>query len=404
MSKRRPGQRRTLKPWTVAVYMIADGLGGKSDGKLDDSARAAKDEIEAALASARAAGSVNVAIQLDFKTTRGTERAIAGGHDWISHRRDEDAGDPAVLERFFRWVKAQCPAEHYLVHLWGHASGPTGLFFDQAQAGARPDALTLAELGYSFDHASAIFGKPVEIALFKNCWLSLLEAAFELRDGARFMVASQSQVPIERWPYEDIFRVLVAETDAATVAETLVDILGEHYEMAKNRASRDEIPFAAIDIDVARGVDGPLKALANRLAAVRHHRVFAASRVAMRRASLGDPTLLDVLAMCTHLAELSDSELRSHAEDLRNAVAASIVNRRPDPSVFRGVSVLYLPPYETDPAEHQNDSFIAPPFFRSDLNAAGDYRTLELSAHTRWDRIALENFVAPAKTSKERNS
>jgi hypothetical protein len=393
MPRRQPFQSRKLKPWTVAVYMIADGLNGNS--ALDASAEKAKDEIKTALAAAGANGTVNVALQMDFKETPGTHRLILHRHrDWIRSVRKEEAGDPHVLKRFLRWVHSECPAERYIVHFWGHSSGPVGLFFEQSPHQSRPDGLTLPELGYAFEHSRPILGQPVDIVLLKDCWMSTLEAASELRGGAKFMVASQSLVPIDGWPYEEMLDCLSAD-GTATVAAGLVGALGDYYDIATNRPQLSEVPFVAIDVEGARVVDEPLRALAARLDGL-NRADSAVSRAAVRRSSRGDPALVDIVTMCENLSRLGDAELGRHAAALTRGVKASLIAHRPEPSVFQGLSLLYLPAGAT-PEKQERDSFIVPPFFVAGLDAAGDYRTLELSKNTGWQRIALENYHPPPK-------
>jgi hypothetical protein len=373
----------------VAVYMIADGIGGSS--ALDASAEQAQDDIKIALAAAGADGTVNVAMQMDFKETPGTRRLIVHRHrNWIHVDRDEEeAGDPRVLERFFRWVHTECPAERYIVHFWGHSSGPVGLFFEQSPHDIRPHGLTLPELGYAFEHSMPIFGQLVDIVLLKDCWMSTLEAACELRDGAKFMVSSQSLVPIDGWPYKEIFECL-SSAETATVATSLVEALGDYYDIATNRPKLSEVSFGAVDVEAARAVDQPLRSLAARLDALNGHEL-AASRSAVHHSSRGDPALVDVVTMCKNLSRLPDAELGRHAADLSQAVKASVIAHRPEPSVFQGLSLLHFPPGAT-PVEQEQDSFIVPAFFVAGLNAASDYRTLELSKNTEWPRIGLENY------------
>jgi Clostripain family len=372
--------------------MIADGINGSS--ALDASAERAKDDIKAALAAAGANATVNVAMQMDFKETpKTTQRLIVHRHkDWTQIGRHREAGDPRVLKAFFRWVYNQCPAERYVVHFWGHSSGPVGLFFEQAHPAARPDGLTLPELGYAFEHSKRTLGQLVDIVLLKDCWMSTLEAASELRGGAKLMVSSQSVIPIDGWPYKELFECLSSDV-TATVAAGLVKALGDYYDMAINRPKRSEVSFGAVDVEAARAVDEPLRALAARLAAL-HGDKLAASRTALRRASRGDPALVDVVTMCENLKGLSDAELGRHAEDLSQAVKRSVVAHRPQPSIHQGLSLLYFPEGAT-PAEQEQDSSIAQAFFVPGLNAASTYRTLELSRNTEWQHIALENYKPP---------
>jgi hypothetical protein len=370
--------------------MIADGIQGTSD--LDALAEEAKAQIKEALIASGVSDDVDVAIQMDFKETQGTRRIILN-RKAIRVKREGNAGDPRVLEEFLRWVHRECPAHRYAVHFWGHSSGPVGLFFDSAADDARPDGLTLAELGYAFEHAVPVLGQPVDIVMLKDCWLSTLEAACELRGGARFLVASQSEVPIEGWPYKEIFACLTA-ADTRSIVASVVDTLGDFYGLASNRGRFLEIPYSGIDVEASRSIDQPLRALAARLDTVRDGAHGPASRLALRRASRADPALLDVVAMCANLGAIGDAELQDHSAAVSDAALGSLVGRHPHPSIFQGLSVLYFP-FGADPDEQNRNSRIAPAFFRPDLDVVDDYRTLELNANTHWERIALENFSPP---------
>jgi Clostripain family len=394
MPQERPRPPKRLKPWTVAVYMIADSINGSS--ALDASAEQAQDDIKTALAAAGANATVNVAMQMDFKETpKTTQRLIVHRHkDWTESGRHKAAGDPEVLEQFLDWVQRECPAERYVVHFWGHSSGPVGLFFEQAHPNARPDGLTLPELGRAFKQSIHTLGQLVDIVLLKDCWMSTLEAACELRDGAKFMVSSQTRVPIDGWPYKEMFECLSSD-ETPTVAARLVEVLGDYYDVATNRPKLNEVAYGAVDVDAARAADGPLRALAGRLDAL-NGAERAASRTAVRRSSRGDPALVDVVTMCDNLSDLADGDLGRHAADLSQAVKASVIAHRPEPSVYQGLSLLYFPAGAT-PAEQEQDSYIASAFFVPGLNAASGYRTLKLSKHTEWQRIALENYKPPPK-------
>jgi hypothetical protein len=372
--------------------MIADGINGSS--ALDASAERAKNDIKAALAAAGAYATVNVAMQMDFKETpKTTQRLIVHrDKDWSQIGRHKQAGDPTVLEQFLDWVHRECPAERYVVHFWGHSSGPVGLFFEQAHPNARPDGLTLPELGRACKHSTRKLGQLVDIVLMKDCWMSTLEATCELRKGAKFMVSSQTRVPINGWPYKEIFECLTSD-ETPTVAAGLVEALGDYYDVAANRPKLSEVSFGAVDVDAAHATDGPLRALAARLDAL-DGRELAASRAAVRRSSRGDPALVDIVTMCENLQQLADAELSRHAAELRQAVESSVIAHRPEPSIYQGLSLLYFPAGAT-PVKQEQDSYIASAFFVRGLKAAAGYRTLTLSKHTDWQRIALENYKPP---------
>jgi hypothetical protein len=76
----------------------------------------------------------------------------------------------------------------------------------------------------------------VDIVLFKECFMSTLETAFEL-DHARFMIASQGKVPRLNWPYKEIFRCLAENKEPESAADWILDALGAHYEIGAQTAA-----------------------------------------------------------------------------------------------------------------------------------------------------------------------
>ena len=110
------------------------------------------------------------------------------------------AADPKVLQRFYEWGLT-FPAKRYALMFWGHSSGPSGLFADELTtfgpaAYSGIETLNLSELGQSVAHLNAtltgIAGsgpeaqnepRQLEVVIFKDCFQSLLETAFELWDA-----------------------------------------------------------------------------------------------------------------------------------------------------------------------------------------------------------------------------
>ena len=136
MLRQRPHRPGKLKPWTMAVYMIADGINGSS--ALDASAEQAQDDIKAALAAAGANGTVNVAMQMDFKETPGTRRLIVHRHrDWIRSRPRRGSGRSARARAVFS-LGAQRVSGRALRRALLGAQQRTGWVVFRAVAARRP--------------------------------------------------------------------------------------------------------------------------------------------------------------------------------------------------------------------------------------------------------------------------
>src|SRR3954466_9567549 len=214
------GATPKTKAWTVAVYMAADGpsgsqaLDGVAISDLADIARAAKPH--GAEKGKSPVDHMHVAVQVDLLKTDGLLRLVVTDDKDLSvgvdsapgaqtaeafGRRTElirEANTASVegLKSFLKWVVDRCPAEHYLVIFWGHSSGPVGLFGDQTKVNGAITRLTLPNLKQVFEDravaehfqiaktkdrtasgrpAPAENELPIDIVLFKDCWMSTLE-------------------------------------------------------------------------------------------------------------------------------------------------------------------------------------------------------------------------------------
>ena len=194
------------KEWTLMVYMVSDGPDppdgeGPADREpvdLDKIVHVERTALASAAEALGAAGQVHLAVQIDYLKHPGVFRWSNGGGDVALVKQESSAANPEVLQRFYEWGLT-FPARRYALMFWGHSSGPSGLFTDQTstfgpagQSGI--ETLNLPRLGNSiaqFNAALAGAGAPqaqnapaqLDVVIFKDCFQSLLETAFELGHG-----------------------------------------------------------------------------------------------------------------------------------------------------------------------------------------------------------------------------
>ena len=97
--------------------------------------------------------------------------------------------DPETLADFIRWGAQAYPAKKYALVLWGHGYGAkTGLFVDELFDG---DIMYLYELR----EALAEGGAHMEAVVIDACLMANLETAWNIREYANWMVASEEEVP-----------------------------------------------------------------------------------------------------------------------------------------------------------------------------------------------------------------
>ena len=99
--------------------------------------------------------------------------------------------DPETLSDFIRWCVETCPAKKYALVLWGHGGGgASGLLIDELFGG---DIMYLYEL----DQALAGGGVFFDTLVIDACLMANIETAWNVRNHARWMVASEEAVPGE---------------------------------------------------------------------------------------------------------------------------------------------------------------------------------------------------------------
>ena len=202
-NERQDGRAPKPRTWTLLVYMVSDEPKNKhvaTDGTVNLKQIVNLDAILAnerrAIIDAAAArqAHMHVAVQVDYLKRDGVFRSINGGPE---ERRPESVStSKVVLDEFFEWGIKHCPADNYAVLFWGHSSGPSGLFSDDVPSygfsRALGQTLDLKTLGECLELANKRISqvpncdggsrgdRKLDIILFKDCFQSILETAFEL--------------------------------------------------------------------------------------------------------------------------------------------------------------------------------------------------------------------------------
>lgn len=407
----------STKPWTLLAYTVADDKAGLTP--LD---QAVKDEIKA-ICKAADLGEMHVAVQVDFKRTDGVFRAALTTKEtrafkdinpekfdlWrhivrmVEHsqlqpqkeRRNTSAASPKVLSEFLKYGREQCPAERYIIFFYGHSWGPMGLFYDADSKRRTPSALRLNDLAAALQSDSGT----AEVIMFRDCFMGSLEAAYELRGVARYMIGSQAGVPIAgQWPWLGLMSVLMGSADTAEVAKGLIQQMAGHFDIPANRGSVSDVPCSLIHLEATEALVEPFKMLVGELDAARADALrCAAYASAVEHARLGfrdnphrraDPALLDVLTLCDTLASGPDGSVASLARTVGDLLNEKIVKRHfSQHRRFRGLS-LYCVPVKPEQIER---SVIRVEDVKKDHRY---YEQLAFSRATGWHRLALHPLGA----------
>lgn len=310
-----------LPHWTVMVYMAADN-NLSVPGILDI------DELEAAGTNPE----VQVLVQAEFNPTQlsllgctaacfnrpnfntfryrltGAGSAVNGPNGAVTDIGNRDMTSPAQLTEFVTWAKQTAPAEHYILVLWNHGGGYTGLLQDETSAGS-----ALMSLG-GLRTALASTGT-LDIIDFDMCLMGAYETLHGIRDVARYAVFSEEVVPGQGNPYHTWLKAVQerASSDPATVAAALVDAFDASYQGGRASTTRSAYAlsaYAAFETSLGTLAD----ALRANLTALRP--AVSAALVSAQKYEV--PELTDLVTFLDSLrVRVGDAGVRSAIDDVR---------------------------------------------------------------------------------------
>ncbi|MBA7575998.1 Clostripain [subsurface metagenome] len=168
--------------------------------------------------------------------------------DLKSELGELNMGDPQTLVDFASWAITEYPAEKYLLVIWNHGGWfrfPTytarDIAWDDTSGG---DRITMPELEYALSAINAQMGKNIDIVGMDACLMAMTEVAYQIKDYADILVASEEVVPCDGWPYDSILSQLVSNPTMTPnqLATTIVDSYVFSY------TASDNVTKSAIDL------------------------------------------------------------------------------------------------------------------------------------------------------------
>ena len=169
--------------------------------------------------------------------------------------------DPQNLSDFIKWGIKQYPAEHYILVVADHGKGWKGCCADESHKGW----MDLTQLKDGLATAQKDTGVKLDIVGFDACLMASTEVAYQLKDMANYMVASQEVEGQEGWPYNLILDPTALQSLSMSAA--ISPHAGEPKQIAQYLVSRTSkenqtLPtMSAIDLGRIGGVANAAKEL-----------------------------------------------------------------------------------------------------------------------------------------------
>jgi len=358
--------RDNTTEWTVMVYL-------DSDNNLESAGIKDINEMEMVGSTT----DVNIVVLAD--RTPGYD---ISNSDWTNTRRyyisqDSDPmqinsqfndlgelnmGDPQTLVDFATWAVTEYPAKKYLLVIWNHGGGFKS--FTHAKGIAQDDTsggniITMPELEYALSATSAQMGKNIDIVGMDACSMAMIEVAYQIKDHADILVASEELEPGDGWPYETILAQLVANPTMSS-AQLAINIVNKYiYSYPSNEVTQSAIDLSYMD-DLAGRLSSMADAIKSDTLTSKNAYLNAAYFSQHYRDYYHD--FIDLYDFCNQLLAYSNSlEVKNIASNIQQTLLNAVIN-----SDYNGGSVsgskglsIYFPLYNEYDFENYNSTNFA---------------------------------------------
>jgi len=336
-----------MNDWLIMVF-----LGGGND--LTPFAQNLLDEAMRVESSDRVAVVAELHPQLTTEQTlRG--RIFKGKNEMrpIGVRNDDVAAIIDFVDDSMEMYKAR----HRTLVLWDHGNGwqnvdvfeevvdATEIRRQQLGTTGQSPNLLVKDLRELLDET-----RDIAVVAFDACLMSMIEVAFQLRDRAQFMVASQHLLPAERgWPYEALLRTMTSNPrmEPEELTRATIDTFSGSYNGSDDAVTLTGLRLSAeVDRAVA-AIDSLSAALLEAIHASDHANGTVRDEVIDARLhaqSFGNPEYIDIVSFCDEIRKRLPRLSRS-TDLVRTAIARLVVRHTRSSSAIvsraNGVSIYF---------------------------------------------------------------
>ncbi|MDQ7821914.1 MAG: clostripain-related cysteine peptidase [Candidatus Eremiobacteraeota bacterium] len=287
--------------------------------------------------------------------------------------RDMSKAD--TLADFIIWGMKKYPAKHYVVLMSDHGGGFLGAEED------RGSMMSLPDIRKAFDKVKEKTGKTPDIIAFDCCLMAQAEVAYELKDSAKYLVASEEVIGGNGYPYKTILpKVDKALSEGVTDPG---DIARVFVEEAKTVNQRSTFTLSVIDLAAMEQVAKAADQLAGHI--LEGKADLDAVRASLRETqhySVRSPSnpyddfrdMVDMVDKLEHNQAITDADVRADLKNLREAVEKAVVAEQhqadEDFEGSHGMTV-YAPRRQKDVS----------------LGLMKEYEKTKMAEHSRWDEL-----------------
>jgi hypothetical protein len=270
---------------------------------------------------------------------------INGSENNITILPEANTADPATIEWFVKeYGMSQYPYEKTMLIIKGYGFSWRGVCLDEAS-----DSQIMPFDGL----AGVLTGKGIDLLMFDAERMSMLEIAYNLRDTARYMIATQSLIPNDGIPY-DLFLAKLIQDPTMSVEEFASEIMSSYITLYDN----DFSTLTLCDLSAISGVGQAFCKLTDVFANIIGSYRFCvspardASDIGLHNAIDDTEYLHDLYTFFDFLVTekvIPEEEFQEAVEELKEAISVAVVEEVHSHryrAVPHGLS-FWFPPSET---------------------------------------------------------
>lgn len=174
--------------------------------------------------------------------------------------------DPKTLADFIAWGMKKYPSERTMLVIADHGKGWQGLVQDDSHKGW----MSVPQLKQALQTAEQETGRKLDVIGFDACLMASVEVASEIKEHAKYMVASQALEGREGWPYHHMLDFAsLQEIQQAHLFKSDLEARQAVELVVRSAAANPEVlpTMSAIDLSQMTALEEKLKEVGAQLKA-----------------------------------------------------------------------------------------------------------------------------------------
>ncbi len=328
-----------------------------------------------------------------------------------------DISDPQTLADFVSWGIKKYPARHYMLVVMDHGAGWPGALNNDF-SGYNGQMMSTPSIAEALKTAEKTTNKKLDIVHFATCLMGSSEVAYQLKDSADYMIASEEMGTTKALNYAPVLQKINDSlrnggTSTKDLARMIVNHFKEHHDAFMTHSAID---LSAME-EVKNKLDELALALHNTTTPVNLLKEIMAATQNYGNLSFEDTyrdyrDLTDIASAIIDDERIIDEKLKVAANKLRLAVDQAVVGVTP-PALYTREETADVTVEKqgrrkitrVNVIEEQigggGMSIYLPLEKKSDYDKLRqEYSQLDIAKNTRWDEFIDKEINSPGKAGQ----